>query len=79
MHWFDIDKLFPLLIEKLLNDNGTIAILSYYAQETCLDTQKLGIDASLKNYLSNYENQFFYTIESKILYYISRLLRIWLQ
>ena len=74
MHWFDIDKLFPFLIEKLLNDNGTIAILSYYAQEICLDTELLGIDESFRNYLSNYENQFFAFIESKILNHIKEYL-----
>ncbi|KAM3142923.1 hypothetical protein pb186bvf_004986 [Paramecium bursaria] len=63
LHWFDIDKLFPYLNEKLLSDDGTIAILSYYALETYLDTEELGVDVNLRNSLSYYENQYYATVE----------------
>ncbi|KAM3142843.1 hypothetical protein pb186bvf_004906 [Paramecium bursaria] len=65
LHWFDIDKLLPFLNEKLLNDDGTIAILSYYDLETYLDTETLGVDVSLRNTLSCFENQFYNTVKAQ--------------
>ena len=49
--------------EKILDENGTIAILSYYDFETYLDTETLGVDFNLRKSLAFLEKQYYATVE----------------